>query len=299
MAISTDKFDGVDLSRLPPPAIVASLDFATIRDAILVDIIAYWPEFNALAPADPAYKLVEIFAYRELLLRLSINEAAEANMIAFAQGSDLDHLGARVDLERWVITPGDPARGIPDTLESDDDFRQRIIRAPEGWSVAGPVGAYVDLASKASSDVRFASCTSPAPCTVVVTIQSRLGDGAASPALVAAVQDYLNSDERRPLTDQVIVRSATIKNFAIVANLRTFSGPSPQTVLAEAQTKLEGWLADNERLGRDITADGIHAQLRAEGVSKVDLVGWVDLVCDETQAGHCTGITLNHVGAGQ
>ncbi|XHF77136.1 hypothetical protein R3J27_08275 [Xylella fastidiosa subsp. multiplex] len=38
---------------------------------------------------------------------------------------------------------GDPSKGIPPTMESDAAFRRRIVLAPEGYSVAGPEGAYI------------------------------------------------------------------------------------------------------------------------------------------------------------
>lgn len=300
MAISSDIFDGVDLSRLPAPSVVELLDFETIRDAVLADLIAFIPGFNALTPADPAYKLAEYFAYRELLIRQRVNEASLANMLAFAIGSDLDHLGANRGLERFILEDGNPDLGIARVTESDDEFRARIQRAPETYSVAGPLAAYVQLAVSASPDVRYATAVSPAPCEMNIYIQSRIGDGTASPALLAEVQAYLSGEDRRPLADLVTVASATIKPFAIEATIRTFSGPAPEVVMATAQTRLDVWLRENERLGRDITTDGIIAQIRIEGVQKVTLLSpAADIVCGPSEAAHCTGITLTRLGDGE
>lgn len=299
MAISTDIFDGVDLSRLPPPQVVEALDFDAVKAALLADALLVMPEFSALSPADPGVKLLELFAYRELLLRAQINEAALAVMAAFAKGPDLDHLAADHDVERFILVEGDASLGIAEVTESDDDFRARYIRAPESWSVAGPIGAYVDLATRASSNVRFASCIPPAPMEVLVTVQARDGDGSATPALLAAVLNYLSDVNRRPLGDRLTVQSAQITASNVVADIRTFSGPDPALVLNEVRARFAKFKAENERLGRDVTADGLHACLRAEGVSKVTLVGWADVICDETQAWFCPELTLNHVGVGQ
>jgi phage-related baseplate assembly protein len=299
MAISTDIFDGVDLSRLPAPQVVETLDFDAIKTALIADILLVMPEFSALSPADPAIKLLELFAYRELLLRTQINEAALAVMAAFATGADLDHLAADHGVERFILVEADASRRIAEVLETDEDFRARYVRAPEGWSVAGPIGAYVDLATRASSNVRFASCISPAPMEVLVTVQARDGDGSASLALLTEVLSYLSDVNRRPLGDRLTVQSARITVSDVVADIRTFSGPDPALVLNEVRARFAVFKADNERLGRDVTADGLHACLRAEGVSKVTLVGWADVICDETQAWFCPALTLNHVGVGQ
>lgn len=297
MAISSDIFDGVDLSRLPAPQVIEPLDFATIRLAVVADLVALYPDFSALTPADPAVKVLDLMCYRELLLRARVNDAALAVMLPFAAGADLDQIGARVNLERYELVPADPLTGTAAVLESDADFRARIQRAPEGWSVAGPVGAYVSLAKKAHAQVRIASCISPAPCQVLVTVQSYAG--AASPDILAAVYDYLNADDRRPLTDQLTVQSATILPYVVHATIRTFSGPSAALIIANARARLIAWQAENELLGRDVTLDAIHAQLRVEGVSKVTLTGWADVVCNETQAAHCTEIVIVHDGAGE
>ena len=44
--------------------------------------------------SDPANKVLEVAAYREMLIRQRVNEAACGVMVAFATGSDLDHLAA-------------------------------------------------------------------------------------------------------------------------------------------------------------------------------------------------------------
>ncbi|MFV0645328.1 MAG: baseplate J/gp47 family protein [Sphingomonadaceae bacterium] len=296
MAISSDLFTGVDFSRLPAPDVLEQLDYASLRDTAMADFLALMPEFNAVSPADPIYKFVEMLAYYCLLIRQRVNEAARATMLAYAQGADIDAIAARYGLERFELSDG--------SLESDTDFRARVAAAPEAWSVAGPVGAYVQGAKNASGDVAFASAISPAPGEVLVSVQARKADsvsvdGSASAALIAQVADYLDAEDRRPLTDQLTVQSAQISPFAVNAQVRLFSGPDPASILAAARAKLDGWLLRNCRLGRDITADSIHAALTVEGVSKVTLTDWADITCDATQAGYCTAIAISHAGVGE
>ena len=65
-------------------------------------------------------------------------------------------------------------------MESDPDFRRRIQLAPEGFSVAGPEGAYIFHALSADPGVLDACATSPSPGEVVVTVLARAGDGTAA-----------------------------------------------------------------------------------------------------------------------
>jgi len=300
MAIASDSFTGVDLSRLPAPDVVEALSFETIYAQALAQFQTYFPDFDAALESDPVVKLIQLFAYREMLLRQRANDAARAVMPAYAMGADLDALAAIVGVERFILDPGDPGNGIDPTYESDDSLRRRMVLAPEGFSVAGPEGAYIFHALSADSDVLDASAISPTPGDVTVTVLSRTGDGTASAPVLAAVDARLTDTSVRPLTDNVTVQSAAIVNFAIDATLTFLSGPDRALVLAEAQSRLDEHLETTLRLGRDVTRAGIIAALHPEGVQNIDLVSpAADIVLTRQQCGYCTGITLTDAGVGE
>ena len=300
MAIASDSFTGVDLSRLPAPDVIEALDFETILARNLAWLAAAWPDFTAIVESDPLVKLVELFSYRELGLRQRVNDAARAVMVAYALGADLDHLAAPFGIERFIVTPADPEAGAAAVLESDDDFRRRIVLAPEGYSVAGPEGAYIFHALSAHADVIDASATSPDPGEVVVTVLSRSGDGTPAPAVLAAVEARLTDDSVRPMTEHVTVQAANVVNYAIVATLTFFAGPDRAIVLALAQSRLATYQANARRLGRDVTRAGIIAALCPEGVQNVALASPpADIPITRQQAGNCTGVTITDGGVGE
>lgn len=290
-------FTAVDLSKLQAPDLIDQFDFETIFASALAQFVSLMPEFSAMTESDPVYKLLQLFAAREMNLRQQVNEKAKQCMLAFATGNNLDHLGALFGVTRLVLDPGDAANAIAPTLESDADFRRRIQLAPEGFSVAGPEGAYIYHALSADSAVLDASATSPAPGEVVVTVLSREGNGAASAALLASVSGVLQADEVRPLTDAVTVQSAQIVPFAISAQIYTYAGPDSEVVMAEARRRLDAYLAESHRLGRDVPESALKAMLFADGVQRVVLTSPTsDVVVSRTQASWCTGITLTHAG---
>lgn len=292
-------FTAVDLSRLPAPDIIEALDFETILADAVGRMQALMPDFDN-RDSDPATKLLQTFSYFALLLRQRVNDAARAVMPAFATGSDLDHIAALFGITRFTLAPADDASGIPATMESDTDFRRRMVLAPEGYSVAGPEGAYIFHALSADADILDASAISPAPGEVLVSILSRSGTGAASPALVAKIADYLTSATRRPLTDAVTVQSAAIVDYQVSAQITTFNGPDGSVVLAAARARLDAYVATCHRIGRDVTRSGIFAALHVEGVQNVTLLEpAADLVISRQQAPRCTGITIMGAGVGE
>jgi len=324
-------FTAVDLSRLPAPAIVEQIDYEVIFAAMLADLHRFAPEIDALTESDPLYKGLQVAAYREMLLRQRANESARAVMPAYAVGTDLDQLAALLGVTRLQLAPGDPARGIPPTMESDVEFRRRFQLAPEGFSVAGPEGAYISHALSADTGILDASATSPEPDDirrivmdvldahaapaslvasmqqaldaatwpgeVVVTVLARQGDGTAGDVLIGAVAARLTDDAVRPLTDSVTVRSAEIVPYIVDATIYTYAGPDSALVLAESRRRLERYVDESHRLGRDVPLSGIYSMLHTEGVQRVEVRSpAASLVIDRTQAPWCTGINLVHGG---
>jgi phage-related baseplate assembly protein len=287
----------VDLSALPPPNLVPQLDFEARFAAKFARLVANLPEFSALVESDPAIKLLEADSYDELLLAQACNDAARQMLIAYATGPNLEQLGAYYGVTRLVITPANPEAGTPAVLESDGELRRRILLAPHSFSVAGPVQAYVYFALSASSDVLDASATSPTPGQVVVSVLSRTGDGTAPAGTLDDVDATVSADTVRPLTDEVIVQSADIVSFDVIADLWLYAGPDPGLIIEAAEASLAAYLAKARRLGRDIPRSAIVAALHVAGIQRVELTQpAADQVMTPLQAGWCDDVTLNYVG---
>ncbi|WCM29193.1 baseplate J/gp47 family protein [Sphingomonas sp. QA11] len=295
----------IDLSRLPAPSFLAVPAYETI----LAEIIAYLqspeilPEFDATVDSDPAVKIVQVLAYRELLRIKAFNDDALKVMLAYSTGADLEQIGARLNVARLVLDPGNPANGIDPTYESDDALRLRIQLAPESFTVAGPEAAYRFHAMSADATIRDVSATSPQPGQVLITLLSRLGDGTADADQIDAVADMLgvvSGNRRRPLGDQVIVQSADIVEYQIEARLRLYSGPDEVLVLAASQLAVNAWLADSGMLGVDATRALINAAVVVPGVMNVELVHPpADVVVDRTQSAKCVGVQISVIGLGE
>ncbi|MBN3198458.1 baseplate assembly protein [Pectobacterium brasiliense] len=297
----------IDLSQLPAPAVVEELDYEAIYTERKAMLLSLYPEDQRAAVArtlklesDPLVKLLQENAYRELLWRQRVNEAARAVMVAFAQGDDLDQLGANFSVARLVITPADDSTlpPTPALMESDSDFRLRIQQSFEGLSVAGSVGAYQYHGRSADGRVADVSVISPSPASVTVSVLSREGDGSASPELVAIVATALNGEDVRPVADRVTVQSAAIVPYEIDATLYLYRSPEAEPVRAAAEQRLKAYISAQHRLGRDIRRSAIYAALHVEGVQRVELTTpAADIVLTVAQASYCSGYRLGVGGA--
>lgn len=292
-------FTAVDLSQLPFPDAVDALDFETILTAMLADLRARDPLFSALVESDPAFKIMEVCAYRELLLRQRVNEAVKAVTLAYAEQADLEQIAARYDVQRLQLVAENPATtpATPAVYEDDDSLRRRVQLSFEGFSTAGPEGAYVFHALGADADVLDVAVASPAPGVVSVAVLSRQGNGTPSPALLAAVDATLSAQDVRPLTDNVEVVPGNIIDYSVTASLVLFDGPDATVVIDAARAAMQAYASASHRLGRDITLSGVYAALHQPGVQRVVLAApAANIVTAWNQAAYCNGITLSAGG---
>lgn len=290
-------FTAIDLSRLPAPQIIEALDAEAVIAAIKVDVLAYAPELAEVLAleSEPVVKLIEAFAYREILVRARINDAAEAVMLAKASGTDLDHLAALFGVERLMVTAPDTtvAPAIAEILEADAALRFRTQLALEGFSVAGPRGAYMFHALSADASIKDVAVTSPTPGEVLVTLLTHTDTGLANSAVIAAVGARLNADDIRPLTDSVSVQSASILTYQVEASLEVREGPDAGVVLAQAQAALAAYVAESHMIGSAVRLSAIYAALHQPGVERVVLAQPVgDIIPSATQAASCTGMSV-------
>lgn len=293
----------IDLSRLPAPNVVEVIDFETIFAERKAAFIALYPADQQESIAntlelnsEPIAITLQENAYREVVWRQRVNDAARAVMLAFSKGADLDQLAANFKVERLTITPADDT--TPAVLESDASLRERTQIAYEGLSVAGPRNAYIKHARDADGRVADASAISPAPCEAVVTVLAVAGDGAAPDDLLDVVRAALNDEDVRPLGDRLTVQGATIVPYTIRATIYLDQGPEAEPVMQAAHDRADAYRNAQRRLGRDVNRSAIIAALHAEGVKKAVLdEPAADIAIDDTQAAYCTVIEIINGGA--
>lgn len=295
-------FTPIDLAQLPDPDVVEQIDYEQILAERKAYAVTLWPvEQQAEVAAtlalesEPLTKLLQENAYREMLLRQRVNEASLANMLAKAKGKDLEQLAANVNVERLVVTPANSAALPPivAVMESDDSLRERAQMAWEGLSTAGPRNSYILHARSADGRVADATAESPSPAVVVVTVQGLTGDGSVDQTLLNIVRQYLSDDDRRPVADRLTVQSATVLPYQVDAVLYlATTGPEAEPIREAAQARLVTFISQRRRLGVEVSESAIHAALHVEGVRKVVLHNWTDIIPSEAEAAYCTGYVV-------
>ena len=248
----------INLSQVPAPAAVETLDFDVLLAEIKADLVERYPDVSDVLnlESEPLTKLLETFAYRELVWRARLNLALLASTLTYSSGEDLDVRAADYDVSRK-------------DSETDDELRNRCLLSLAALSVAGPASAYRYHALSADSRVSDAKIYSPAAGVVRVVLMAT--DDASHPDLAQIVYDALSADAVRPLCDTVDVTTATKLNITVDATLYLNGSPDTELVEQAAKSALDTYMTTQRKIGATISRSGIYAALHQAGVNRVDL----------------------------
>ena len=229
------KTNTIDLSKLEVPDLVDELEFETIFAEMLESLQEYDDTFDALVESDPAYAILQVCAYRELNIRQTINDKAKACMMAYATGADLDHLAANLGVTR-----------LDD--ETDAALRARAILAPEGWSTAGPIGAYKFHALSAHDGIKGVNVASGGAGVVKVAVLSKSGSGACYGARIDQIGGYADGAEEISVAALTAdIPSGTVLTFENGSTFETNADASIEDTTLTGQ--LAGDVLNEERAG--------------------------------------------------
>lgn len=291
----------IDLSKYPAPTVLEPLDYEDIFTEIKNHFLDQFPETEIEATergvptrekvallldieGNLVVKALQAYAYHAIQMRARVNDAAKATMLGYATGADLDNLAAFYMVERKYG-------------ESDTELRDRLVLAVEGFSTAGPIGAYRFHGLSADADVKDIGVESPSPGQVLITVLARSGNGVPVQPTLDAVDAALNDEDVRPLTDQVIVQAATVREYVIEAGIWCYGNVDSAVVRAAAEAAAQQYANDMHRLGYDVTVSGLHRALHQPGVQRVEITRpAAAIVNGASEAAFCTGVTVTYEG---
>ena len=183
--------------------------------------------------------------------------------------------------------------------ETDLELRERIKKAPNQFSVAGPTGAYEFFTKSASSSIIDVKVTSPTPGAVFVYPLIE-GEQQTPLSVLQLVDSVLNDETVKPLTDTVTVISPTLINYDIEIEAKLYTNTDPVLAASIITEKLNEYKTNKaQNLGQDIKRDQLIA-LSIYDLEKVFDITVVspatDIVVEETEIAICGSVTFTITG---
>lgn len=274
----------LDLSRFPAPLAIRDMSFDKIFAERLARLQALFDEADipfsvTMLQTDPAVVQQRVDAFRETAVFAWINDAVKSVMVAFATSTDLDNLALtaatnlplnwRDSLLRRIIRPA--TENTPAELESDAEFRRRILLAPEAYSTGGTLGSWMFHALWADPRVLNVDVWTPAPGEVILAIQSREGDGTAAEDLIEVVRAHVTRSDIKPLTDMVSVRSVVNIPYSVSIDAYILPGPDPIAVKQAIEAAVQKVAADRRTPSRDMPRSALIGAAQLDIVDKIIL----------------------------
>lgn len=285
----------LDLSRLPPPDVIEQFDYLDLYAEFVAEFKRRWetarekypdlPDLDVLKlETDPVAIAGEAWSFVRMLDRSRVNDAAHAVMLAFASGSDLEHLGAMYGVSKH-------------TDESNEAYRRRVLLAPEALAPAGTLNGYIYHALTAAPTLTDATARRTAPGKIAVTLMGSGPDGAPTDEELRLVRAHFAREDIKPATDMIDVTGPKIFRGRIRTKLVLLPGPDAGLVVSVAQTRLDKHTGNIKRLGRNLRRSAINSALFVEGVESVEIVEpQEDIVVDDQGLVVVDSIDVQFVG---
>jgi len=156
---------------------------------------------------------------------------------------------------------------------NDDEYYELMRASMDAYSTAGAAGSYIYWAKQVSTEIMDVAAVSPTPGVVKLYV---LMDGGtlADEEMKAKVLEACSADERRPLTDWVLVEDAEAVPYDIAFTYytQTDAGISAADLEAAVQKAVEEYTAwQCGKLGRDINPDELRKYLYRTGIKRIEL----------------------------
>ena len=241
------------------------IEFITLNDDVITPLIAYVEIEAACNKAGTAGNGWELG--RVKTLKSAVNFAGEITV-------------TNIDV---------PSGGL--AREEDDDYRKRILAAPEAFTSCGSIAAYDYHTRAVSQDIADVNVSNPRGGLVRITVLTKTG--LPDSRLLNDVKQYVSPERRRPLCDTVEVIAPTKRDYQINATLTLLDGYREDIVKTKAREALQQYLSDKtKKLGIDVVPSAIISALRVEGVYDVNLIEPAKIVVSETEWANCTAINV-------
>lgn len=183
-------------------------------------------------------------------------------------------------------------------IESDDSFRERVYLYPSSYSTAGPADAYVYWAKTYSSAIGSVRAVRMSPGHVYIYFL--MADGSVpTTAVREALQEYMDSENIRPMTDVVTVRKPYTVNFQVSVTyyIKFSDSQYASTIQERVEQAIDDYITwQTIEIGRDINPDELTRRIIDAGAKRCVISSPSHTIITETQVAQLDGRTVNYGG---
>lgn len=183
--------------------------------------------------------------------------------------------------------------------EDDDSLRERVFLAPSSYTTTGSADAYIYHCKLFSNDIADVIATSDVGSAVVNIIVLLKNGVIPEEELITQLQEYLNGDSIKTLTDKVVVAAPSVKKYDI--NLTYYINKSERSKALLIQKNVEKAIDEyilwqNSKIGRDINPDKLIEKIMAAGAKRVAVSSPIYQACNQTEVPQLANKSITYGG---
>lgn len=183
--------------------------------------------------------------------------------------------------------------------EDDDSLRERVFLAPSSYTTTGSADAYIYHCKLFSNDIADVIATSDVGSAVVNIIVLLKNGVIPEEKLITQLQEYLNGDSIKTLTDKVVVAAPSVKKYDI--NLTYYINKSERSKALLIKKNVEKAIDEyilwqNSKIGRDINPDKLIEKIIAAGAKRVAVSSPIYQACNQTEVPQLANKSITYGG---
>lgn len=183
--------------------------------------------------------------------------------------------------------------------EDDDSLRERVFLAPSSYTTTGSADAYIYHCKLFSNDIADVIATSDVGSAVVNIIVLLKNGVIPEEKLITQLQEYLNGDSIKTLTDKVVVAAPSVKKYDI--NLTYYINKSERSKALLIKKNVEKAIDEyilwqNSKIGRDINPDKLIEKIIAAGAKRIAISSPLYQACNQTEVPQLANKSITYGG---
>lgn len=169
--------------------------------------------------------------------------------------------------------------------ETEDDLKEEIYLAPDGYTSGGSGAAYEKMARDYNPSIADVRARSPEPCVVEILC---LLDGGELPGeeFITGLNEYMMLPGKKMLTDKVVVKAPEKQEFEVKLTywINTSDKARAESIRTEVEKAVNAYVMwQKSRIGRDINPDELQQRVKTAGAKRMVITAPVFTVVSDIQ----------------
>lgn len=169
--------------------------------------------------------------------------------------------------------------------ESEEDLKEEIFLAPDGYTSGGTGAAYEKMARDYNETIADVKARTPEPCVVEVVCLLQGGERPGEEFL-SGLKEYMMQTDKKMLTDRIETKAPDKSEFEVSFTywINQSDKARADSIRTEVEKAVDDYVSwQKAKIGRDINPDELQQRIKVTGAKRMRITKPVFTVVEDTQ----------------